>query len=64
MYNIRRFLVGFVVAESEENAIDVYTDDSFRKGFLSASECSEGETESKVLIGEIVANKIKLGVWA
>jgi hypothetical protein len=60
----RNLLVGFVKAENETDAINSFTDDDFKQGFLTAHECSEKDYERPDLIESIEKNKVELGVWA
>lgn len=60
----RNLLVGFATGESENAAIENFTSDEFRKGYLKAIECNKEDLTKQHLIDAITKNVNELGVWA
>jgi hypothetical protein len=59
----RRLLIGFIRSESERDAINDFTQDEFRRGFLSAVKCSERDYQRPDLLEAIEKHKKELGIW-
>lgn len=60
----KNLLIGFSTGETGSESIENFTSDEFKKGYLSAVECSEKDYNNPELLNAIEKNKRTLGSFS